>query len=113
MNPTKQLESLGQSLWLDYMHRDLITTGKLQSLIDEDGLRGLTSNPTIFQKALAEGNTYDASIQQLLEAEPKIALESLFEKVAVQDIQIAADVFRPVYDKTKGSDGFVSIEVSP
>jgi transaldolase len=113
MNRLRQLEQLGQSLWLDYIHRKLIVSGELQHMIDEDGVSGMTSNPTIFQKAIAEGTDYDDSIRTILADTPTIGAEALFEKLEVEDIQSAADVFKPIYEKTKGGDGYVSIEVSP
>lgn len=113
INTTQQLHSLGQSLWLDYIRRDLISSGKLQQLIDEDGLSGITSNPSIFEKALAENTLYDEEIRSILAAEPQISTPTLFERLEVHDLQMAADVLRKVYDKTNGADGFVSIEVSP
>src|SRR5437868_1436463 len=113
MNLLREVEALGQSIWLDYMRRDLITTGKLQQMVDEDGISGITSNPTIFEKAISTGNDYDSSIQKILRASPEIDSVSLFEKLEVEDIRMAADVLRPIYDRTKGNDGFVSIEVNP
>ncbi len=110
-NPLKQLESLGQSIWLDYIRRDLITSGDLLHLIENDGLRGMTSNPAIFEKAIAESNLYDAEIQ-------KMALEGkevnqIYEAISQADVQSAADVFRPLFEKTSGKDGYVSLEVNP
>ena len=113
MNPLREVEALGQSIWLDYMRRDLITTGKLQQLIDEDGISGITSNPTIFEKAISAGSDYDSSIQKILRTSPEIDSATLFEQLEVEDIRMAADVLRPTYDRTKGNDGFVSIEVNP
>lgn len=113
MNPLKQLTQLGQSIWLDYIRRDLITSGKLQHLIDEDGLSGITSNPTIFARALQSGSEYDAAIRKILKDSPEIDTPSLFEKIEIQDLQMAADKLALVYDRTGGNDGFVSIEVSP
>ena len=112
MNPLREVEALGQSIWLDYMRRDLITTGKLQQMIDEDGISGITSNPTIFEKAISAGSDYDSSIENILRASPEIDSAALFEQLEVEDIRMAADVLRPVYDRTKGNDGFVSIEVN-
>jgi transaldolase len=112
MNPLREVEALGQSIWLDYMRRDLITTGKLQQLIDDDGVSGITSNPTIFEKAISAGSDYDSSIQKLLRTSPEIDSPTLFEQLEVEDIRMAADVLRPIYDRTKGNDGFVSIEVN-
>src|SRR5205823_2927609 len=112
MNPLREVEALGQSLWLDYMRRDLITTGKLQQMMDEDGISGITSNPTIFEKAISAGSDYDSSIQKILQTSPEIDSATLFERLEVEDICMAADVLRPIYDRTKGNDGFVSIEVN-
>jgi transaldolase len=101
----------GQSIWLDYITRDLVRGGELAGLITEDGLRGMTSNPTIFQKAIAAGNSYDDQLQEL--ARQGAAAAAIFEALAVRDIQEACDLFRPIYDLTNGQDGYVSIEVSP
>jgi transaldolase len=113
MNPLREVEALGQSIWLDYMRRDLIITGKLQQMIDEDGISGITSNPTIFEKAISSGSDYDSSIQKILHASPEIDSATLFELLEVEDIRMAADVLRPIYDRTRGNDGFVSLEVNP
>lgn len=113
MNSLRKLTELGQSIWLDYIRRDLITSGKLQRLVEEDGVSGVTSNPTIFAKALADEDEYDSAIHQILIANPDIDSRSLFEKIEIEDLQMAADVLRPIYDRTDGNDGFVSIEVSP
>ncbi len=113
MNSLRQLEQLGQSIWLDYIRRDLITSGKLQKLIEEDGLSGITSNPTIFAKALSGDSEYDSVIQRGLKTTPGLESSALFELIEVEDLQMAADLFRPVYERTNGNDGFVSIEVSP
>lgn len=111
-NPLLQLLEVGQSVWLDYLDRKFMTDGSLRRLIEDDGLRGLTSNPSIFEKALAQGGDYDAPIQLLLEHEDPPALD-LYERLAVSDIQTAADLFRPVYEGLGGLDGYASIEVSP
>src|SRR6185437_7585663 len=111
MNPLAELEQQGQSIWLDFITRDFITAGKLQKLIVEDGLGGVTSNPTIFQKAFSSGKEYDAAIAQLQKHGQ--SAPAIFESIAVQDIQQACDAFRPVYKRTHGADGFVSIEVNP
>ena len=111
-NSLLQLLEVGQSVWLDYLDRKFLTDGSLKRLIDEDGLRGLTSNPSIFEKAIAQGGDYDAQLQRLLEKEDRPALD-LYERLAVTDIQTAADLFRPVYAGLRGLDGYVSIEVSP
>jgi len=107
-----ELLACGQSLWLDYMDRNLLTGGGLERLVDE-GLRGVTSNPTIFHQAIAGGNAYDEAILDLLQADHEIDAETLYEWLAIQDIQMACDILRPVHEKTDGADGFVSIEVSP
>jgi transaldolase/glucose-6-phosphate isomerase len=112
MNPLKSLTQLGQSVWLDMIRRDLITSGTLEKLVREDGLRGLTSNPAIFEKAIAGSPDYAKIIEGLLRERDRDA-KSLFEALAVKDIQDAADVLRPVYDESKARDGYVSLEVSP
>ena len=111
-NPLLQLLEVGQSVWLDFLDRKFLTDGSLQKLIKNDGLRGLTSNPSIFEKAIAQGGDYDAELQLLLQQEDHPALD-LYERLAVSDIQTAADLFRPVYDRLGGLDGYASIEVSP
>lgn len=110
-NNLKKLEALGQSIWLDYIRRDLIASGKLQQLIENDGLLGITSNPAIFEKAIAESNIYDPDIQKL--ALLKKDMNTIYETISQQDVQSAADVFSPVYEKTAGVDGYVSLEVNP
>ena len=110
-NPLKQLAEYGQSPWLDYIRRDLFTTGELKRLIDEDGLKGMTSNPAIFEKAIGSEH-YKDSIAQLA-LEKGLSAVSLYEKLAIQDIQTAADALRTVYDATDKRDGYVSLEVSP
>lgn len=112
MNPLKQLERFGQSFWIDSISRDLIASGQLARLIAEDGLKGLTSNPAIFEQAIARGREYAAAIRQALkEGDPPP--EELFEALAIADIRDAADVLRPVFETTGGRDGYVSLEVSP
>jgi transaldolase len=111
MNPLKQLETFGQSVWLDFITRSFISEGKLKKLIDEDGLKGVTSNPTIFQKAITGGREYDAIIQKL-EAQ-KMSAADIFDALAIEDIQAACDAFKGVYERTQGKDGFVSLEVTP
>jgi transaldolase len=110
-NALKKLAELGQSVWYDYIRRDLYEGGELRRLIEEDGLSGMTSNPTIFQKAIAETDLYDASIRRL--SGRGVSGPALFEALEVEDVRAAADVFRPVFDRTGGDDGFVSIEVNP
>ena len=112
MNPVKALQQHGQSVWLDFLARGFIARGNLKKLIDEDGLRGVTSNPSIFEKAIGESDEYDKAIARALEAnDPSVG--ELYENLAVADIKHAADVLRPVFDASQGSDGFVSMEVSP
>jgi transaldolase len=111
MKATKQLHDLGQSLWLDNITRELLTSGTLRRYIDEFSVTGLTSNPTIFDLAIRNGNSYDDSIRQKT-ADGK-SVEELFFELAFEDLHQAADLFRPIYDSTTGIDGFVSLEVSP
>jgi transaldolase len=110
-NPLVALVAQGQSIWLDFITRDLVRDGTLKRLIESDGLRGLTSNPTIFQKAIAEGHAYDEQLKALV-GDGNDA-RAIFTALAVTDIRDACDLFRPVYDQTDGLDGYVSIEVSP
>jgi transaldolase/glucose-6-phosphate isomerase len=111
-NPVKELLNYGQSMWLDYIRRDLITSGKLKTMIDEDGLRGMTSNPSIFEKAIGESSLYDDMLKSLA-ARYDLDTTGRYEQIAIRDIQDAADVLRPVYDSSKFRDGYVSLEVSP
>ena len=113
MNPLKQLEEQGQSIWLDYIQRNLISSGGLKRLVDEDGLRGVTSNPTIFEKAMAGSSDYDDAFRAMLAKDPGMDVGRVYEPLAIEDIQMAADVLRGVYDATNGADGYVSLEVSP
>ena len=110
-NRLMRLQEFGQSVWLDYIRRSLITSGELQRFVDQDGLRGVTSNPAIFEKAIT-GSTDYANILKALAAED-LSPEETFERIAIRDIQDAADVLYPVYQKTGGRDGYVSLEVSP
>ena len=111
MNPLLKLNEFGQSIWLDYIRRHLILSGDLDKLIREDGLRGVTSNPTIFEKAISGSHDYDETIRSL-SLQEKSAGE-IFLSLAIEDIRHACDRFRPVYDRLEGRDGFVSLEVSP
>ena len=113
MNPLHQLADRGQSIWLDNISRGLIAGGELQRLIQLDGVTGVTSNPTIFAKALASSSEYDNSISHVIRLHPDISDAALAERLMIEDIQMAADVLRPVFDRTQGADGFVSLEVSP
>jgi transaldolase / glucose-6-phosphate isomerase len=111
-NPLHQLGEHGQSVWLDFISRELVTTGQLEHRIAEENVTGLTSNPTIFQKAIAQGSLYDDQIRELIESgidDP----QDVFTELAISDIQHAADTLRPVHERTSGADGFVSLEVPP
>ncbi|WGS22242.1 MULTISPECIES: bifunctional transaldolase/phosoglucose isomerase [unclassified Bradyrhizobium] len=112
MNPVKALEHHGQAVWLDFLARGFVAKGDLKRLIETDGVKGVTSNPSIFEKAIGSSDEYDGAIGQALQRGDR-SVADLFEHVAVADIQHAADVLRPVYDRTEGGDGFVSLEVSP
>ena len=112
MNPVKELENYGQAVWLDFLARGFIAKGDLKRLIETDGVKGVTSNPSIFEKAIGSSDEYDAPIGKALKRGDRTVAD-LFEAVAVEDIQNAADVLRPVYDRLKGGDGYVSLEVSP
>jgi transaldolase / glucose-6-phosphate isomerase len=111
-NPVKDLQRYGQSIWLDYIRRNLLTGGELKKLIDEDGLRGMTSNPAIFEKAIVGSTDYTDLLQSLAQKHDLDA-KARYEVLAIRDIQDAADFLRPVYDATKRRDGYVSLEVSP
>ena len=110
-NPLKGLLTYGQSPWMDYVRRDLLTGGGLKKMIDEDGLRGMTSNPTIFEKAISAGDYYK-DILESPEAK-KLDAKGVFEKIAIRDVQDACDIFKGVYAESQQKDGFVSLEVSP
>jgi len=111
-NPLQALLGYGQSMWLDYIRRDLITSGTLKAMIADDGLRGMTSNPAIFEKAIAESSLYDDILKELA-SRPELDTKARYEQIAIRDIQGAADILRPVYDSSKFRDGYVSLEVSP
>jgi transaldolase len=110
-NPLRQLANFGQSLWLDYIRRHLLFSPELRRLIEEDGLRGMTSNPTIFENAIAGSSDYDEQFAELVRAQKSI--DEIYEALTTDDIKRAADALRPLYDGTNGRDGFVSYEVSP
>jgi transaldolase len=112
VNPLKELQKFSQSVWLDYIRRDLLTGGELKRLIAEDGLRGMTSNPAIFEKAIADSNLYSDMLSSL-RGKPGLTPTAKYEAIAIRDIQDAADILRSVYDATKRRDGYVSLEVSP
>src|ERR1041385_609814 len=110
-NPLLSLEEFGQSIWLDYTRRDLIASGELGRLIEEYGLGGMTSNPSIFEKAIAGSDSYDADIRAM--AFEGQSPNAIYEALSQRDVQSAADEFRSVYDKTNAQDGYVSLEVNP
>lgn len=110
MNRLQKLHQAGQSIWLDFIEREMLHNGELERRIAEDALTGMTSNPTIFEKALAEGTAYD---EQLGSAAPGLSSWDLFEAIETDDVRSACDIFNPVYERSEGGDGFVSIEVSP
>src|SRR5690348_9221459 len=111
VNPLKALASYGQSVWLDYIRRSLITSGELQRHIEEDGLAGVTSNPAIFEKAIAGSNDYADKLARLNSSD--LDAKGIYEEIAIGDIQDAADILKQVYTASKGRDGYVSLEVSP
>jgi transaldolase len=111
-NPLQRLTELGQSVWYDFIRRDLMVSGELARLIADDALRGMTSNPTIFAKAIATGTLYDDDIRRASQI-PNADTATVFEAIAVEDVRRAADVFRPIYESSGGGDGLVSIEVRP
>jgi transaldolase len=114
MNPLQRLwEEHRQAVWLDFIERDLLTGGGLARLVAEDGVRGVTSNPSIFQKAIESGGAYDQAVSELLAADPAMSTVALYEALAIDDIRGAADILHEVWDSSAGSDGFVSLEVSP
>jgi transaldolase/glucose-6-phosphate isomerase len=112
MNPLKALQDHSQAVWLDFLSRGFIADGGLKKLVDEDGLRGVTSNPSIFEQAIGRTAEYDDAIRQMLHSDDR-SPGQIFEELAIEDIRNATDVLRPVFDATRGADGFVSIEVSP
>jgi transaldolase len=112
MNPLLQLHSLGQRIWLDNLSRTLLREGGLERLLDEDGLAGVTSNPTIFHKAMSESPYYRDDLAAL-SRDATLSPEERYERLAIPDIQAACDLLRPLYDRTGGEDGYVSLEVSP
>jgi len=111
MNPLVQLRTAGQSPWYDYIQRELITSGDLQAMIDQDGLMGVTSNPSIFEKAIGGSADYDEELQRV--AAQVTNVKDIYEALAIRDIQAATDVMSVVYESSKGRDGYVSLEVSP
>ncbi len=111
-NPLQELLNYGQSMWLDYIRRDLFTSGKLKQMIADDGLRGMTSNPAIFEKAIGDSSLYDDMLKSLA-SRADLDTTARYEQIAIRDIQSAADALRPVYDESNFRDGYVSLEVSP
>src|SRR5438045_458065 len=110
-NPLQRLADFGQSVWLDNIRRGLITSGELKRMIDEDAVVGVTANPTIFEKAISGSTDYDTAIQDLVEQGKSSA--EIYKILLLEDITNASDIFRPIYDKTNGLDGYISIEVAP
>ena len=108
----RELGMAGQAVWLDFVSREFLRKGELQTLIERDGLTGVTSNPSIFEKAMGHGTDYDASLERFLNRADASPVD-VYEYLAVEDIQQAADILRPVYDRLNGKDGYVSLEVSP
>jgi transaldolase len=113
MNPLFELRRQGQSIWLDYIRRDLIQNGELKQLIDNDGLRGVTSNPSIFEKAIDDSTQYDEALQVLFARNPNIEAREIYDELSIEDVRSAADTLRPAYEESAGADGFVSIEPPP
>src|SRR5665213_4208466 len=107
MNPLKQLEACGQSPWLDYLKRSLIEKGELRMLIKRDGLKGVTSNPSIFEKAIGETDEYAEALKQF-QGQSDHDIAAIYEHLAIADIRAAADVLHPVYEQTHGQDGYIS-----
>ena len=110
-NPLRKLEELGQSIWIDFIRRGMISSGELRGLIEDDGVSGVTSNPSIFEKAIVDSHDYDSAIRSMAIAGKNI--EEIYQTLTVEDIQAVADLLRPTYDRLQGADGFVSLEVSP
>ncbi len=108
-NPPVDVQKFGQSIWYDNISRQLIQNGEIKRMVDEDGVLGMTSNPTIFEKAIANSTLYDSAIAQMLDADAN----SIFEALAKDDIRAVADILRPIFDRTNGADGYISLEVSP
>jgi transaldolase len=113
MNPLLELRKQGQSIWLDYIRRDLIRDGGLKQLIDNDGLRGVTSNPSIFEKAIDGGPQYDEALPVLFAQNPDVEPRGIYDELSIEDVRSAADMLRPAYEESAGADGFVSIEPPP
>jgi len=112
MNPLKQLDSCGQAPWLDYLKSSLISSGELRTMIERDGLKGITSNPSIFEKAIAESDEYTEPLKKF-QSSGDHSVNEIYEHLAVTDIKAAADALKPVFEQTKGRDGYISLECSP
>ena len=112
-NPLRELQKYGQSFWLDNINRPLITSGELQRLVEEDGLRGVTSNPTIFEKAITESDAYDEEFAQAVKESDSFAVASVTAALTTSDIKQGCDILRPIFDESSGRDGYVCLEVSP
>src|SRR5918999_4273134 len=110
-NPLVEIMKLGQSIWYDNIRRAMLSSGDLQKKIEEDDLRGVTSNPTIFEKAITGSTDYDEQLRELVQAGKSVG--EIYEDLVVADIGTAADILKPVYDKTDGIDGYISLEVNP
>src|SRR5690349_17803277 len=108
-NPPVDVQQFGQSIWYDNISRDMINSGELQRLVDDFVVMGMTSNPTLFEKAIGSGSSYDEQIKTLIGKH----ISEIFDALSIQDIQRAADILRPIYDRTNAGDGYVSLEVSP
>jgi transaldolase len=113
MNPLSELQKQGQSIWLDYISRGLIASGSLRSMIENDGLRGVTSNPSIFEKAIDAGSDYDARIAELVARNPEAGAKEIYDELVIEDVRDAADALRLRYEESGGADGFVSLEPPP
>jgi hypothetical protein len=110
-NPLRELNKYGQSVWYDNLNRELIVTGALQRMVDEDGVSGGTSNPSIFEKAVSSGTAYDEQMRKLVDQGRE--LPEIYDELTVTDVRLSAETFRPIYDETQGGDGYASLEVSP
>jgi len=113
MNPLLELQRQGQSIWLDYIRRDLLRSGGLKRLIEQDGVRGVTSNHSIFEKAIDGSTEYDDALRSALAKDPQASARAVYDGLAIEDVRTAAGILRPIYDQTGGMDGFVSIEPPP
>src|SRR3989449_7281080 len=110
-NPLLQLKTFGQSVWYDNIDRSQLISGQFKKLLDEDGVVGVTANPTIFEKSISSGHAYDAQFKELVSAGK--STNEIYEALVISDIRTVADLLRPIYDRTNGLDGYVSLQVSP